>query len=260
MDNLIVIPARYNSARLPGKPLIMIAGKTMLQRVCETAQQAAMQAENVGVLVATDDERILNHALSLGVQAVMTPSNCTTGSDRIIAAIQQLSIKPKTIINLQGDTPLTPVSLLTALLNEPIETVVTPVVQLSWQDLDSLREAKLLNPFSGTTAIVSSNNQALWFSKQIIPALRNEQELRLKSIISPVFQHLGIYGYNTQILESFTKLPKGHYEQLEGLEQLRFLENGHKIKAIKVTLPDLRAWRGVDTVDDAKFVEKLLNK
>lgn len=261
-QTLIVIPARYGSSRLPGKPLIMIAGKTMLQRVCETAQQAAQQIPGVGVLVATDDNRILEHANKIGVPAILTPTDCNTGTDRILAAIAQLKVKPNAVINLQGDTPLTPVSIIKDLLvelqNAEQNTVVTPVVQLAWTELDILRDAKQITPFSGTTAIVDKNGHALWFSKQIIPAIRTESALRHVNVLSPVYQHLGLYGYTTEMLEIFAKLPVGHYEQLEGLEQLRLLENGYKIKAVRVTLPDLRAWRGVDTAEDIAFIESLL--
>lgn len=260
--SLIVIPARYGSKRLPGKPLMMIAGKSLLQRVCETAQQAAQLLPNVDVLVATDDERILKHATSINVAAVMTPAECATGTDRVIAAIQQLELKPRAVINLQGDAPLTPASIISSLLkmlaNITGHTMVTPVVQLSWPQLDSLRNTKLTTPFSGTTAILNSTDEAIWFSKQIIPAIRAESSLRSSSNLSPVYQHLGIYGYTLEMLNTFASLQPSHYEQLESLEQLRVLENGYKIQTIKVVLDNLNAWRGVDTIEDAKFVEQLL--
>jgi 3-deoxy-manno-octulosonate cytidylyltransferase (CMP-KDO synthetase) len=263
-ETLIVIPARYNSKRLPGKPLLMLAGKSMLQRVCETARLAAEQSKNVNILVATDDERILQHAESIGVSAVMTPSNCETGTDRIIAAIAQLKTKPQAIINLQGDAPLTPVIILKNMLAElnkhSSKTVVTPIIQLSWQELAFLRKTKQSSPFSGTTVIVNSAGQALWFSKNIIPAMREEEKLSISKEASPVHQHIGIYGYTMDMLETFSKLPVGFYEQLEGLEQLRYLENGYSVQTVKVDLPNLNTWRGVDTIEDAQLVEKLLGE
>lgn len=261
---LIVIPARYKSSRLPGKPLIKIAGKTMLQHVVDTALQAAKSITGVEVLVATDDNRILQHAADLKVNAVMTPESCETGTDRIIAAVAALKVKPNAVLNIQGDAPLTPLSVIQTLLshlqNAEKSTVITPVMQLSWQDLDTLRAVKLHSPFSGTTAIINQQQDAIWFSKQIIPAIRSEEILRTKDKLSPVFQHLGLYGYSLDMLDIFAKLPVGHYEQLEALEQLRFLENGYKIQAIPVSLPNLHAWRGVDTEQDAKFVEEILKK
>lgn len=261
IDNiLIVIPARYGSSRFPGKPLFNIAGKSLLQRVCETAIEATNKLQNVKILVATDDHRIMQHAKEINVPAILTPETCATGTDRIIAAISQLKNKPKYVINLQGDTPLTPVEVITNLMNAlSMDAVVTPVLQLTWDNLEVLRQAKKINPFSGTTAIVNQSNDALWFSKQIIPAIRNEDSLRATNPNqSPIYQHLGIYGYSLELLQTFANLPIGHYEQLEGLEQLRLLEHGYKITAVPVTLSNLHAWRGVDTIADATYVEDLI--
>lgn len=258
----IVIPARYGSTRLPGKPLLDIMGKTLLQRVCEVAMTAAKQLEGVSVVVATDDKRIIDHVMSLNINVavITTPTNCTTGTDRIYAAITQLDVKPQYVINLQGDAPLTPVSiiidLIQALKQHPI---VTPAMQLRWEELDQLRAAKENHPFSGTSVVMNTSNEALWFSKQIIPAIRDEAELRSKNVLSPVYQHLGIYGYSFKMLEIFHKLKTGYYEKLEGLEQLRLLEHGYKITIVPVHLDNLLAWRGVDTLADAEFVAKILS-
>lgn len=258
-EAVIVIPARYGSTRFPGKPLAKLAGKSLLQRVVEAANLAASKIPGTTTLVATDDSRIMQHAADIGVQAVMTPIACATGTDRVLAAIRQLDHKPKNVINLQGDAPLTPSKIIIALLQAlATNAVVTPVMQLSWDDVDILRAAKRSNPFSGTTAIVDKNNHALWFSKQIIPAIRTEDQLRSKTPKSPIYQHLGIYGYSLEVLELFAATPQGHYEQLEGLEQLRFLENGIQIRAVPITLDNLHAWRGVDTIEDAQFVEQLI--
>ncbi len=259
-NTVVVIPARYGSTRFPGKPLTMIAGKTLLQHVCNAATKAAEHLpNNVSVLVATDDDRIMQHAKDLNIAAVLTPSSCATGTDRVFAAIQALDYKPRNIINLQGDAPLTPPKVITALIQALEHSeVVTPVTQLSWQDLDRLRQSKLTNPFSGTTVILNSSNEALWFSKNIIPAIRNEAKLRASNLLSPVFQHLGIYGYTYEMLTMFTNMPEGNYEQLEGLEQLRLLENGYKIKAVLANSENLNCWSGVDTPADAQFVADLL--
>ncbi len=258
-NTLIVIPARYGSTRFPGKPLAMIAGASLLQRVSAIAKQAAAQIPGVGILIATDDERIMQHAATLDIPAVMTPQACATGTDRALAAIKQLKSLPEYVINLQGDAPLTPVSVIIDLINAlQAKQIVTPVMQLSWSELDVLRKTKETNLFSGTTAIVNKNREAVWFSKQIIPAIRAEKQLRLTNAKSPVYQHLGIYAYRTDILEAFAKLPISYYEQLEGLEQLRLIENGYTITAMPVQPANLYAWRGVDTIDDANFVEQLI--
>ncbi len=261
-QSLIVIPARYQSSRFPGKPLAMIAGKTLLQRVFEIAQEASANLQEVEVVVATDDERIKTHAHDLGATVVMTPIECKTGSDRALAASLMMENKPEIIVNLQGDAPLTPPhfvrSILITLMNNPDCDVATPVAQLSWQALDDLRESKSSRPFSGTTAIVDEHNNALWFSKHIIPAMRQEEKLRAQSSFSPIFRHIGLYGYRFSALQQFVSLPEGHYEALEGLEQLRFLEHGMRIKAVKVDYGQLPSMSGVDTPEDAKKAEQLL--
>lgn len=255
MNACIVIPARYDSSRFPGKPLAMLAGKSLLAHVCH----AAKQVQGARVLVATDDERIASHARELGVEAVMTPSSCPSGTDRVLAAIKQLSTPPKLIINLQGDAPLTPPAVLQAMFDLlQDKSIVTPVIQLSWAMLDTLRTAKQTTPFSGTSAIINNQDEAVWFSKQIIPAIREEAKLRAKGNLSPVYQHLGLYGYSLPMLEKFAQLPPSHYEQLEGLEQLRLLENGLKINVVKVHSMHADAWRGVDTPTDLAFVEQIM--
>ncbi len=262
MKSLIVIPARYNSSRFPGKPLAVIAGKTMLERVVDIANQVVANISNTQAIVATDDERILQHAAELNVNAVMTPESCQTGSDRVLAACQQLDEKPDMVVNLQGDAPLTPPSFVTAvlmtLINNPDVPVATPIVNLSWTELDALREQKQALPFSGTTVIINKQQQALWFSKNIIPAIRKEEALRQASSYSPVYRHVGLYGFRYDALQNFVRLPAGQYENLEGLEQLRLLENGLNIQTVLVDYKELPGMSGVDTPEDAKQAEQLI--
>lgn len=260
--SVIIIPARYGSTRFPGKPLTIIAGKTLLQRVYEVASAAILNVCDVKIFVATDDDRIHAHALELGAEVLMTPEDCKTGSDRALAACSSLESPPEIVVNLQGDAPLTPPHFVTAIINSLINNpecdVATPVAQLSWEALDDLRESKLQRPFSGTTAIVDEKNNALWFSKKILPALRQEEKLRQSQKLSPIFRHIGLYGYRFSALQKFVSLPEGNYEALEGLEQLRFLENGLKIKAVKVDYGQFPSMSGVDTLEDAKKAEQLL--
>lgn len=254
MSITIAIPARYESSRFPGKPLAKIKGKTMLERVVTLAKNAAQKYENVSVFVTTEDKRIANHAEEIGVACIMTPENCKTGSDRVLAALNQITDWPEFVLNLQGDAPFTPPNALDAMIkafqnNSNLE-IVTPVHQLNWEDLNRLRENKKITPFSGTTAIINKDGEALWFSKHIIPAIRNEDELRQNSQLSPVYQHMGLYGFRSDILERFSKLPQGHYEHLEGLEQLRMLENGIKIQAVKIEIDKGLIQSGIDTPED----------
>ncbi|MCD8526362.1 MAG: 3-deoxy-manno-octulosonate cytidylyltransferase [Alphaproteobacteria bacterium] len=262
MKTAIIIPARYASTRFPGKPLAMLAGKTMLARVVELARKAAADFPGTGVYVTTDDERIKNHAGEIGVECLMTSPDCPTGSDRVLAAAKQLPDAPDFLLNLQGDAPFTPVTALQALLDAYLENpdveVVTAVHRLSWADLDRLRENKKTTPFSGTTATVTHDGKALWFSKNIIPAMRKESELRAAHPLSPVYQHFGLYGYRYGALEKFCALPQGPYETLEGLEQLRFLENGISIRAVSIDIADGPLHSGIDTPEDLARAEALL--
>ena len=179
MRAILIIPARYGSTRLPGKPLTRIAGRTMLSRVCDIARAAARDKGDIGVVVATDDARIGAHCEEIGAPWVMTPTSCPSGTDRALAALRQLPQAYDVVINLQGDAPLTPPDFIIAMLQafeaDPAIEAVTPAVRLSWPELDRLRAQKRETPFSGTCVIVDPHGNARWFSKQIIPAMRNEE-------------------------------------------------------------------------------------
>lgn len=258
----IVIPARYGSSRFAGKPLAKIGSKTMLQHTCDTALEAVKTLGDVAVIVATEDQRVFEHAQSiLGVIAVMTPDSCLTGSDRVLAAIDALNISPQVVINLQGDAPFTPSHFISqiaqVLLDHSEYSVATPAVQLTWEELDKFRESKKTTPFSGTTVVMDQQQKALWFSKNIIPAIRGEEKLRLKESYSPVYQHIGLYGFQLTALRQFVALPESVYEKLEGLEQLRLLENGFSIRVEKVSYGKYGPIPGVDTPEDLKRAEEL---
>lgn len=260
--DVIIIPARYGSKRLPGKPLKLIAGVSMVQRVYEIALQAVQGLEHVEVVVATDDERIREHVEDFGGKVVLTPEDCPTGSDRALAACGQLGYAPRIVLNLQGDTPLMPPSFVTKMLQVmqadcDIE-VGTPVIRLSWPQLDKLRESKKMTPFTGTTAVIDQAGNAIWFSKNILPAMRNEARLREEQGMSPVFQHIGLYAFRYDVLKQFVSYQESFYEQLEGLEQLRMLENGIKIKAIPVEHTEGASVRGVDSFEDIQRVEEVI--
>ena len=269
-DTLIVIPARWGSTRLPGKPLVEIAGQTMLSRVVDIACHAAdavMSAQEnhqVGVVVATDDDRIQKHCATLPVDSVMTSKDCPTGTDRAREAHLLMSDAFDYVVNLQGDAPLTPpdfvVDLVLGLIASGAD-VATPVVRLRWHELDLMREQKQTTPFSGTTVLLSDNGDALWFSKQILPAMRDEASLRSHNgddALSPVRRHVGLYGFTRDALNAFVALPQGLYEQHEGLEQLRLLENGYRIRCVEVDYRGRPAMSGVDSSDDVQRAEWLL--
>lgn len=265
MKTLIGIPARYGSTRFPGKPLAKIAGKEMLLRVYENAMKAASKFEGCEAIVATDDERIMAFCAEKGIKAQMTSSDCRTGTDRIVELVRSQSEKPEFVVNLQGDNPICPTWFIEAIIgayyNDNSVETVTPVVNLSWIELDSLREHKRETPFSGTTAVFNDKGDAFYFSKNIIPAIRKEEKIRETSEMSPVFRQVGLYGYRTDILEKIASLPEGVYEKLEGLEQLRWIENDIKVRCVKVDYRNfvkMAALSGVDSPADVERVEAVL--
>lgn len=259
----IVIPARYGSSRFPGKPLAKIGNQSMLSMTVNVARNAAKSSDNVHILVATEDQRIADHAKEIGVECVLTSDACKTGSDRVLEAIKTSNIEVDFVLNLQGDAPFTPFEVVEAMLDVIIKQgdnieVVTPIHPLSWNDLDKLRENKKTTPFSGTTCVRDESGKALWFSKNIIPAIRKEDSLRSKSDQSPVYQHIGLYGYSISTLETFCSLPESSYEKLEGLEQLRMLENGISIQTLAVDFAPGQIQSGIDTPEDLERANKRL--
>ncbi|MEM7728204.1 MAG: 3-deoxy-manno-octulosonate cytidylyltransferase [Pseudomonadota bacterium] len=257
MNPLIVIPARYASSRFPGKPLAEIGGVPMLARTAAVARQVGPY------VVATDDARIERFCRDHGFPVVMTDPDLPSGSDRAKAAADLFAPSANVIVNLQGDAPFTPPDYIRACLDtlgaDGAADIATPVVPLSWDALDALRDAKQETPFSGTTAIVGANGRARWFSKQIVPALRDEASLRAKGGPSPVLQHVGLYAYRRDALEHYVSLPPSPYERLEGLEQLRALENGLVIACARVE-PHAMSQAGIDTPEDLARAEAKLQE
>ena len=263
----IIIPARYASTRFPGKPLEKVAGKEMLLRVWEVAQTVVKENEGATAYVATDDERIENFCKEHNINYIMTSPDCETGTDRIIEAVEKLDDKPEFVINMQGDNPLCPPwfvgDLVKAYLEDSSIDVATPAINLSWEALDTFRENKKTTPFSGTTVTMDMNGDAMYFSKNIIPAIRKEDKLRETMEMSPVHRQPGLYGYKPSALERLKSMEKGTYERLEGLEQLRFMENGIKVRCVKTDyrhLVDLAYMSGIDTPQDVERAEKLYDK
>jgi 3-deoxy-manno-octulosonate cytidylyltransferase (CMP-KDO synthetase) len=233
----IIIPARYGSSRLEGKPLLKVLGKSIIQWVYEKASQAKLADM---IIVATDDERIYNEVKSFGGVVEMTSTEHKCGSDRIMEVVSRHP-EISYICNLQGDEPL--------IKPESIDAVIKNVKDDEKADISTLirvldSEEEINNP-NLVKCVIDKNNFALYFSRSKIPYERN-------SGIATFYGHLGIYGYKRNALETMTKLPQTPLEKAESLEQLRALENGMKIKTSVVDFVPV----GIDTKEDLeKFKE-----
>ncbi|WP_417309763.1 3-deoxy-manno-octulosonate cytidylyltransferase [Devosia sp.] len=260
MPDLIVIPARYGSTRLPGKPLLEIAGRLLIERVAALAIAAARELGDIDVVVATDDARIRDAVTARGLEAVMTDSAISSGSGRALAAAQTTGRQPELIVNLQGDAPFTSPAHIVEIVRSARASdaaVTTPVVQLDWDRLDALRAHKQQTPASGTTCIRAADGRAIWFSKQILPFVRGETDLRAREPLSPVLQHIGLYCYRRAALVEFEAAPPSGYEVLEGLEQLRLIALGLDIQTVIVP-PASITMSGVDSPADLTRAEQLI--
>ena len=238
MRVLCVIPARYASTRLPGKPLADINGKPMICRVYDRAVQAKCLS---GVVVATDDERVVEAVEADGGPAMMTSPDCPTGTDRL-AEVAAVYPDMEVIINVQGDEPLIDPALideLAALFSaDPdlqMATVRTPIDDAAEQE----------NP-NNVKVVTDKEGYAIYFSRSLLPYLRVKGKV-------PVYKHIGIYAYRREFLLAYAKLPPTPLEQAESLEQLRALENGYRIRVIETD----RRFVGVDTAEDLARVNEI---
>ena len=238
---VVVIPARYASSRLPGKPLVLLGGKPMVQRVYERAKLAQTVTR---VVVATDDQRIVDAVKAIGAEARMTRSDHRTGTERIaeVAAHEGGDI----FVNVQGDEPLIdPASIDTAvgaLLEEPaaqVATVATPV----------RHKADIMDP-NVVKVVLDFDGNALYFSRAPVPWIRDTQQ----NLTVKYWKHLGLYVFQKDALLEYPTLPHGELEKIEQLEQLRWLENGWKIRVAEVAHDSV----SVDVPEDVARVEKLL--
>lgn len=241
MKLLCVIPARYASTRLPGKPLAMIAGKPMIQHVYERASQAKRPQT---VLVATDHELVYKAVQAFGGTGMLTSSEHPTGTDRL-AEVARAHTDYDIIINVQGDEPLIApeiIDKLAAAFDEEPELVMATLASV-------MDESEYANP-NAVKVVTDLQGYALYFSRSLIPFPRvNVEEM-------PVYKHIGIYAYRRDFLLAFAALKPTPLEQSESLEQLRALEYGHRIKVLKTDFQSI----GVDTPEDLEKVNQLLSK
>jgi len=256
MDIAIVIPARYGSRRLPGKPMSLIRGRSLLSRMWNIAKAVKNVA---AVYVATDDERVADHARSFGAEVIMTDPACENGTERVYQAMSRIDRKFDAVVNLQGDAVLTPPWVVQGLVDafhaDHSTTMVTAAVRLTWETLADLVRLKQGSPTSGTTVTMDKTGRALYFSKGIIPYLRIKDETKPP----PVHRHIGIYGYNMDILTQMATLPQTPLEIAEQLEQLRALENGIPIKVVLVDYQG-RTHGSVDAPEDIIEIEAIIDR
>ncbi|MEE4177981.1 MAG: 3-deoxy-manno-octulosonate cytidylyltransferase [Bacteroides sp.] len=245
MKYIGIIPARYASTRFPGKPLAMIGNKSMIRRVYEQAIQCKQFDK---VVVATDDERILNHVLQFG-EAVMTASNHRSGTDRCLEATSLISGEQEigdgdVVINIQGDEPFIQpeqIELLASLFSDPETLIGTLVKRINQSD-------DLFNP-NIVKVVFDRNFRALYFSRWAIPFIRGA-ELDEWLNHHRFFRHIGLYGYRLGVLKKLASLPFGELEKAESLEQLRWLQHGFPIKVMETDL----ASPGIDTPEDLESI------
>ena len=238
-----IIPARYASTRFPGKPLALLGGKPVIQHVYKQASSVLEEA-----YVATDDERIFKYVEQFGGRAVMTRADHKSGTDRIEEAAEKIGTMADVIINIQGDEPFVQKSQLKT-LKELFKFTETQIGTLG-KRFESMEAA--MNPNS-PKIVTDKRGFALYFSRSVIPFVRGvDQQQWLDHF--PYLKHLGLYAYRREVLREITKLPQSPLELAESLEQLRWLENGYRIR---VGLTDVETV-GIDTPEDLQRAEVFL--
>jgi 3-deoxy-manno-octulosonate cytidylyltransferase (CMP-KDO synthetase) len=237
-----IIPARYGSSRLPGKPLALIAGKTMVQRVYERCTESPLLQS---VCVATDDERVRDAVLDFGGQAMMTRADHPSGTDRVAEVAAALGAD--IVVNIQGDQPFMHPDMLDEAVRPLLEDASVEIATLMFR---IVREEDLANP-AVVKVVADLNGNALYFSRSLIPYPRENVE-------HGVFEHVGVYAYRKETLMRLTKLPPTTLERVESLEQLRWLEHGLRIRIVESVIPD-RDHHGfsVDTPADLARAEQM---
>ena len=250
MNFIAIIPARYASTRFPGKPLAMLGEKSVIQRVYEQV------TKQLPACVATDDERIYEHVKSFGGHAVMTRSDHKSGTDRIEEAVEKLQLAKEfeiddnntVIVNVQGDEPFIQPEQIQALcecFNDPTTDIAT--LGIKFKTLEAIK-----NPNS-PKIILDNMGFAMYFSRSVIPYVRGKEEAEWPQSFD-FLKHIGMYAYKRSILKEVTSLPQSSLEIAESLEQLRWLQNGYKIKVGETTQETI----GIDTPEDLSEAIKRL--
>lgn len=260
MSVVIVIPARYASTRYPGKPLVTLTGasgeaKSLIRRSWDAACDVAGVDR---VIVATDDARIAEASEAFGAEVMMTSTECQNGTERCAEVLGKLGDDYDIVVNLQGDAPLTPAwfieDLVQGLRDNPAADVATPVLCTDGRALNGLLQDRREGRVGGTTAVFGADNNALYFSKEVIPFTGKTYA---DTDQTPVFHHVGVYAYRPDALRLYPQWPAGPLEQLEGLEQLRFLERGIPMLCVEVAAKGRQFWE-LNNPEDVPRIEEML--
>ncbi|WP_323010879.1 3-deoxy-manno-octulosonate cytidylyltransferase [Paracoccus sp. (in: a-proteobacteria)] len=265
-DACIIIPARYASSRYPGKPLAMLTGasgekRTLLERSVMAARKVGeCIGREVPVFVATDDIRVGAEAERIGTDVIMTDASCRNGTERVAQAVDAAGLTAEVIINLQGDAPLTPPGFVAALLEvmctTPRINVATPILRCDTESVLNFIEDRRHGRVGATTVVTNKQGGALYFSKEVLPFTNG---LGTVEGTVPVFHHVGLYAYRRSALVAYRQWEPGVLEELEGLEQLRFLENGYPVTTVEVTAPGARFWE-LNNPSDVPLIEQYLGQ
>ena len=259
MSNLLVIPARYESSRFPGKPLAYFEdynGKkiSLIEKTWKLAQNLDFFEKKI---IATDDIRIKEFCEKFGAEVCMTSTDLKNGSERVAEAQKLLKKNYEIIVNLQGDAPLTPIWVIRELVNELKNNnydVATPVLKCDLESLRKLIIDKKAGRIGATTVVFDKDLKALYFSKELIPYTNIEDLSKNKNF---VYHHIGVYAYRSKALKAYINFSQGPLEKQEGLEQLRFLENNIDIKCVISSLRGNQFWE-LNNPSDIPVIEKIL--
>ncbi len=258
MQTVIIIPARYASSRYPGKPLVGLTGATgECRSLIERSWRAAQEVPGVdAVFVATDDDRIRKAAEGFGADVVMTAEDCANGTERCADAIAQLGIAPEVVVNLQGDAPLTPAWFVEALVDamRAGAEMATPILRLTPETHARFVEDRRNGLVGGTTAVMDARGHALYFSKEVLPY--TGRSYRTGETV-PAFHHVGVYAYTPDALARYMAAGPCALEELEGLEQLRFLYHGIPVTCVEVEARGREFWE-LNNPADVPRIEAVL--